>query len=718
MGRQADALPPAEEALRLYRELAAANPAFLPELASALNNLGTRYSEAGRQADALPPAEEAVQLRRELAKTNPAYLPNLAMALTNLGTRYSRVGRQADALPPGEEAVGLYRELAAANPAFLPDLAMALTNLGARYGEVGRWADALPPTEEAVQLRRELAAANPASLPDLAGALNNLGVFYSEVGRQADALPPAEEALRLYRELAAANPAFLPDLATALTNLANRYSEMGRSADALPPTEEAVQLRRELAAANPAFLPDLAGALNNLGAFYSEVGRQADALPPAEEALRLYRELAAANPAFLPELASALNNLGAFYGDAGRRADALPPAEEAVRLYRELAGTNPALLPDLATALGNLGIRYSEVGSSDRGEAAWDQAITEAAPQAADYLLTARAAAADAGHPAAAAWLSRALAMDPEDRGMTDAVHEQARRHRGPDPAAFDQDWARRTGGPVPAWLIVDPKLLDSAQEWVRTDTYTAERDYLAAHPELLEAAADTAVAEALLAMPEDEAARYAALRQATQQVGAHTAYRPLLLTLLAYEFAAAEPDDQRALLAERADDLLTSTVTEALDDLATQEDQQAVAAQRAVALLYLARVGDAEPVFAALVDPIQFPGLLHDLSTRTDLTSTEPAALVAYSAAKTSAEVAVAAFYLAVVAAARGDHERASDLIGQARTADPRQVSKWINELAGIGQYHLGVLQLIPQLTASADPPAPSQGIPHDHAD
>ena len=51
---------PAEEAVTLYRELAAANPAFLPDLAVALNNLGIRYSEVGRRQDALAPAEEAV----------------------------------------------------------------------------------------------------------------------------------------------------------------------------------------------------------------------------------------------------------------------------------------------------------------------------------------------------------------------------------------------------------------------------------------------------------------------------------------------------------------------------------------------------------------------------------------------------------------------------------------------------------------------------------
>jgi hypothetical protein len=52
----------------------------------------------------------------------------------------------------------------------------------------------------------------------------------------------------------------------------------------------------------------------------------------------------------------------------------------------------------------------------------------------------------------------------------------------------------------------------------VETDTYSGEQAHLAAHPELLDPAADTAVAEALLALPEQEASRYVALRQQARQ--------------------------------------------------------------------------------------------------------------------------------------------------------------------------------------------------------
>ena len=161
----------------------------------ALSNLGACYSGVGRRADAMAPTEEAVTLYREQAAQNPAFAPDLAMALNNLGIRYSGVGRRADAVAPTEEAVTLYRGLAAQNPAFAPNLAGALTNLGACYSEVGRRADAVAPTEEAVTLRRQQAAQNPAFVPDLAAALNNLDRRLVAIGDLARAEVAWQEVL-------------------------------------------------------------------------------------------------------------------------------------------------------------------------------------------------------------------------------------------------------------------------------------------------------------------------------------------------------------------------------------------------------------------------------------------------------------------------------------------------------------------------------------------
>ncbi|MEU8263211.1 tetratricopeptide repeat protein [Micromonospora sp. NPDC048999] len=369
-GRWEEALTAAEEAASLYRRLAAVNPAaYLPDLASSLNNLGIQLSEVGHREEALPLAEEAAAICRRLAEVNPAaHLPNLAGSLNNLGEWLSKVGRREEALAPAEEAVAIRRRLAEVNPAaYLPDLASSLNNLGIRLSEVGRREEALAPVEEAVAIRRRLAEANPAAnLPNLARSLNNLGVRLSEVGRWEEALPLAEETAGLYRRLAEVNPAaYLPDLASSLNNLGIRLSNVGRWEEALPLAEETAGLYRRLAEVNPAaHLPDLASSLNSLGVRLSEVGRREEALRLAQEATGLYWRLAEVNPAaYLPNFASSLNNLGLRLSEVGYQAEALPLAEEATGLYRRLAEVNPAAyLPRLANSLNNHGILLLEVG--------------------------------------------------------------------------------------------------------------------------------------------------------------------------------------------------------------------------------------------------------------------------------------------------------------------------------------------------------------------
>ena len=207
LGRRDEALAAQEEAVRLWRELASAQPdTFNPDLAGSLSNLGISLRELGRHEEALAATEQAVRLRRELAASRPdASNPHLAASLSNLGMQLNELGRHGEALAATEEAVAVYRDLAAAQPdAVNPDLAASLSNLGLHLSDLGRREEALAAEEEAVRLRRELAAVRPDAFnPDLALSLSNLGIRLRALGRRDEALAAAEEAVRLWRELAA-----------------------------------------------------------------------------------------------------------------------------------------------------------------------------------------------------------------------------------------------------------------------------------------------------------------------------------------------------------------------------------------------------------------------------------------------------------------------------------------------------------------------------------
>ncbi len=383
-GEAPQALSAAEEAVAIYRELAAADPdRYRPDLATSLTNLAGPYSELGRRAEALPTAEEAVAIRRELAAADPdRYRTDLATSLTNLGLILVELGRLAEALAAEEEAVAIRRELAAAYPdRYRTDRAHSLSTLGGTFSRLGRHAEALAAEEEAVAIRRELAAASPDRYrPDLAASLNNVGILLWELGHQVEALAAEEEAVAIRRELAAASPnRYRPDLACSLSNLGVPLSELGRWAEALAAEEEAVAIRRELAAASPdRHRPDLALSLSNLGIWLSELGRRAEALAAEEEAVAIRRELVAASPErHRPDLARSLSNLGDRLSEVGRRAEALAATREAVTIRRELAAAYPDRhRPELARALSQLGNRLCDLERMAEALAATQEAVT------------------------------------------------------------------------------------------------------------------------------------------------------------------------------------------------------------------------------------------------------------------------------------------------------------------------------------------------------
>jgi tetratricopeptide (TPR) repeat protein len=95
-----------------------------------LNNLSVSLWGLGRHADVLDAAQEAVAIYRQLVPANPGRRSGLAQSLGNLGKGLSELGCLTEALPITEQAVAMFRELADADPdRYRPDLAQSLDNL-------------------------------------------------------------------------------------------------------------------------------------------------------------------------------------------------------------------------------------------------------------------------------------------------------------------------------------------------------------------------------------------------------------------------------------------------------------------------------------------------------------------------------------------------------------------------------------------------------------
>ena len=216
LGRREEALAAAQEAVEIYRRLAAERPdAFLPDLAMSLNNLG---EQAERPRPARGGARGRARRRSRSAAASPpqrpdAFLPDLARSLNNLGNVLSDLGRREDALAAAQEAVEIYRRLAAERPdAFRPDLAGSLNNLAQLLSDLGRREEALAAAQEAVELCR---APRRRSGPTPSGPIwrrrSTISAnMLSDLGRREEALAAARRRSTSIARLAAAAARRLP----------------------------------------------------------------------------------------------------------------------------------------------------------------------------------------------------------------------------------------------------------------------------------------------------------------------------------------------------------------------------------------------------------------------------------------------------------------------------------------------------------------------------
>jgi hypothetical protein len=246
--------------------------------------------------------------------------------------------------------------------------------------------------------------------------------------------------------------------------------------------------------------------------------------------------------------------------------------------------------------------------------------------------------------------------------------------------------------------LTIDADLVNAARGWLATPSYAQERDYLAAHPELLDAAADPAVEVALRDVAKEDAERYRMLREAARADGVDAAYRPGLLMCLALEFANADLAGQGRLLAEHAEDIASDIVGATLQELAEQDETSQL--QHAAALRTLVLLGEHRPVLDALAEPARFYDLLTRLATRPDLSPLGPTVTVAFSAASTPTGAATAAFFFAMVLAVERDKDQACAVITEARYIVPERAGDWVETLNKVGRFHPVVLDLVPMLT------------------
>jgi tetratricopeptide (TPR) repeat protein len=190
-GRHREALPLLEEQMPYWRQLARKWPGqFRGTLAQQLMTRATALSAAHRDGEALAAAEQAVALYRDLAAARPrrpASQSDLASALNNLSYPLRVAGRRDEALAAAEEALRIYRPLAASRPReYRYRLANSLGTQAELLSQAGRDREALAATSEAARIFQDIPHADPAA-SQAAGLLFLHGQLLCDLSRHREA---------------------------------------------------------------------------------------------------------------------------------------------------------------------------------------------------------------------------------------------------------------------------------------------------------------------------------------------------------------------------------------------------------------------------------------------------------------------------------------------------------------------------------------------------
>ncbi len=291
-------------------------------LAISLNNLARALAAQGDHTAAVSQYEEALIIYRRLAAVSPAANNRgLARTLHNKAVTLAALHEYSQAVSAADEAVALRRQLADSNPGtHRRELARSLESLSARLweivppvygaidarkpGAISARERALAPLDEAVTLYRAIAEEHGhRGLEDLARAVetsaqrrwDTVRVYrlsswnnVAPAGDDQAMVTASEEAVALYRQLAAASPeAHRRDLARVLTDLMwRRWNGAVNPSPALAAVEEAIPVYRILADEDPdEYRFKLASALRHKSILLGFRRDTAAAIAAAEEAI-------------------------------------------------------------------------------------------------------------------------------------------------------------------------------------------------------------------------------------------------------------------------------------------------------------------------------------------------------------------------------------------------------------------------------------------------
>lgn len=381
-GQPEEALTAGRQVLAAYQGLSLPDSEDQARLATTVDGLADQLAQLGRLDEAAAMAEEAVGLYRPLAAADPdTFGLRLADELRNWSLWSS--AQPSARLSAAEESVTILRPMADADPDVHVDLlARSLVHHHDLLAAAGHHNEALASAREAVAAFERLAHTSRGHRYQAAqaGALWRLAKQLARQDGPAAAARVLRRSIRLLRQCCRVeSDTYWLQLAGALSDLADQVAAELSPAGGLAHREEAVRLCRQLVRTDrDAHLPHLAHALTNLRDDLWSVDRCSESMEASQEAWNIYRLLLSdGRDGYLFDFALETRSLAMRLLDEERPTRALDLTDDAVSVFRRLSPDVPAAQRDIALAdtLTITAMCLSDRGEPQRALAAVDESI-------------------------------------------------------------------------------------------------------------------------------------------------------------------------------------------------------------------------------------------------------------------------------------------------------------------------------------------------------
>ena len=306
-------------------------------------SLYEHYLNQNFEASALH-AKTDLDIKKHLLKGDHT---DLATALNNVGSVYSNLGKDDEALRYYNESLEMTQRLFKGDHT---SIATSLNNVGSVYDNLGKYDEALRYCKDSLEMKQRLFKGDHSSI---ATSLNNIASIYSNLGKDDEALIYYNDSLEMTQRLFKGDHSLI---ATSLNNIGFIYKNLGKTDEALKCYKDSLEMTQRLFKGDHS---SIATSLNNIGLIYKNLGKYDEAFGFYKDSLDMMQRIFKDDHSFI---AACLHNIGLIYKNLGKTDDALRYYKDSLEMKQRLFKGDHI---EITSSLSKIGLVYIDLGRYD-----------------------------------------------------------------------------------------------------------------------------------------------------------------------------------------------------------------------------------------------------------------------------------------------------------------------------------------------------------------